>query len=453
MTRGAGLARALQRHPLLADCLLAAGLYGSEMLLWVLAPRELWPASWPLALVWSLLGAVPVALRRRWFWAAVVLLSVHSAVPYLGFRELVSQGLALVVLTYTAAARWRTSLAALATAVIWVPALVGMLFTAQPRDTALDLAPRYYLTFNVMIALVCFLFGRAVHNHRAYAEALRVRARVAEQNQQWIAEQAVADERRRIARELHDVVAHHVSVMGVLATGARRVLRRDPAAADEALATIEETGRTTLREMRRLLSVLRTASEAEPAADLAPQPGLGAISPLIDQVREAGLPVSVSLTGEPGPLDPGVALTLYRIVQEALTNTLKHAGDATARVSLAFTARDLTLELSDTGRGPRPEGAAMGHGLLGMRERVAVHGGTLRTGPRPGGGFRVVATIPLEPPRTPLGPGANGSGSTAPTPPIPAQTGPAQTGPADTGLARGDGGEDGRTGAPAEVGP
>jgi len=321
----------------------------------------------------------------------VILLSLHSTIPYIGFASLADQGFALVVLTYTAAAHRRAKPAGLATLLIWGPALTAATLLMTPAAAPLDLAPPYLLVFNVMVALLCFLFGRAVYNHRAFTEALRVRAQAAEENQHWIAEQAVADERRRIARELHDVVAHHVSVMGVLATGARRVLRRDPDAADEALATIEETGRTTLREMRRLLTVLRT--EAEPAAELTPQPGLTGITQLVDQLREAGLPVTLTVTGDPGAIDPGIALTLYRIVQEALTNTLKHAGDAVAKVHLAFADGHLTLDISDTGRGPRPDNR-LGHGLLGMRERVALYGGTLRTGPRAGGGFRVSARIP-----------------------------------------------------------
>jgi signal transduction histidine kinase len=185
-----------------------------------------------------------------------------------------------------------------------------------------------------------------------------------------------------------------VSVMGVLATGARRVLRRDPDAADEALSTIEDTSRTTLREMRRLLDVLRT--EAEPAAEMAPQPGLAGIETLVEQVREAGLPVSLRVDGSPGSLAPGVALTIYRIVQEALTNALKHAGAATAQVRLSFGVYWLIVEIFDTGRGPAPGSDHVGHGLVGMRERVALYGGTLRTGPRPGGGFRVYAKIPME---------------------------------------------------------
>ncbi|HZN77847.1 MAG TPA: sensor histidine kinase [Micromonosporaceae bacterium] len=391
MTPGHRLWETLQRRPLLADTVLAVGLYGCEMLLWVLAPRQVWPQSWPVALVYSALGVVPIALRRRWFWPAVILLSLHSTIPYIGFASLADQGFALVVLTYTAAAHRRAKPAALATLLIWGPALTAATLLMTPAAAPLDIAPPYLLVFNVMVALLCFLFGRAVYNHRAFTEALRVRAQAAEENQHWIAEQAVADERRRIARELHDVVAHHVSVMGVLATGARRVLRRDPDAADEALATIEETGRTTLREMRRLLTVLRT--EAEPAAELTPQPGLTGITQLVDQLREAGLPVTLTVTGDPGAIDPGIALTLYRIVQEALTNTLKHAGDAVAKVHLAFADGHLTLDISDTGRGPRPDNR-LGHGLLGMRERVALYGGTLRTGPRAGGGFRVSARIP-----------------------------------------------------------
>jgi signal transduction histidine kinase len=254
--------------------------------------------------------------------------------------------------------------------------------------------------------LVCFFLGRAVYNRRAYAAALEDRAQTAELDRQAIVERAVADERRRIARELHDVVAHHVSVMGVLATGTRRALPRDPVAADEALATIEETGRVALREMRRLLFVLR--SDAEPAGELEPQPGLPGIEGLLEQVREAGLPVELIVRGDPGRLDPGIALAVYRITQEALTNALKHAGPASAEVRLSFDAGELTIEISDTGRGPRPGLAAgetlpgplpvsLGHGLLGMRERINLYGGTLHAGARSGGGFRVAARIPLEP--------------------------------------------------------
>ncbi|HET8682901.1 MAG TPA: sensor histidine kinase [Micromonosporaceae bacterium] len=391
---GSRLGEVLRRRPLLADTLLALAVYAVGTLLWLAGPRELWPQSSPAALAWSAAGMAAVVVRRRWLWPAAVLLSVHATVPYLAFEHLASDGLALLVLTYTAAARLPARRAVPATLLMWVPPLAAAVLSTGAAGARPDITPGYLVTFNALLVLVCFLAGRTVRNQRAYAAALRVRARTAEEHLRSRAGQAVAEERRRIARELHDVVAHHVSVMGVLATGARRVLRRDPDAADEALATIEETGRTTLRELRRLLSVLRT--EAEPAAELAPQPGLGAIAALVEQVREAGLPVTLRVRDDPGPLDPGVALTVYRIVQEALTNTLKHGGAATAEVRLGVTGGHLTLEVCDTGHGPRPGGQQAGHGLLGMRERVALYGGTLRTGPRPGGGFRVTATIPAD---------------------------------------------------------
>jgi signal transduction histidine kinase len=292
---------------------------------------------------------------------------------------------------------------------MWVPPMAAGL-SPLGRDAAatmpVEVPTAFLLVWNTMVMLVCFFLGRAVYNRRAYVSALEDRAANAEVDRQTIVERAVADERRRIARELHDVVAHHVSVMGVLATGTRRALPRDPRAADEALATIEETGRVALREMRRLLFVLR--SDAEPAGELEPQPGLPGIEGLLEQVREAGLPVELIVNGEPGRLDPGIALAVYRITQEALTNALKHAGPASAEVRLSFTPKELTIEISDTGRGPRPGLAAgevvpgplpvsLGHGLLGMRERINLYGGTLRAGARAGGGFRIAVRIPLEP--------------------------------------------------------
>jgi signal transduction histidine kinase len=284
--------------------------------------------------------------------------------------------------------------ALLATALMWAPGLGFAAALGDVNAPGLRLPPAYFLTFNAMVAAVCFLVGRTLATRRKYVAALEDRARTVDATHRALTSQAVAEERRRIARELHDVVAHHVSVMGVLATGSRRMLLRDPAAADEALATIEETGRTALREMRRLLSVLRT--DAEPAGELAPQPGLAGVESLVEQIGEAGLPTALTVEGVPGPLDPGVALTVYRIVQEALTNALKHAGTATAEVRLGFGTQELIVEICDTGRGPQLGALAVGHGLLGMRERVALYGGVLRTGPRPGGGFRVYAKIPLE---------------------------------------------------------
>jgi signal transduction histidine kinase len=347
---------------------------------------------------------VPIALRRWSPRLAVALTLVTLAAPLLVGQAPLTHPAAFLIVTYTIAATFAAKPAVLAWLVLWLPVLVANILTggqsidAQSSDVqdSGGLPPAFLVVYNLLTSLVAFFVGRTMHARRTSTRALEDRARAAEANQRALAEQAVADERRRIARELHDMVAHHVSVMGVLATGARRVLHRRPEAADEALATIEDTSRTTLREMRRLLDVLRT--DAEPAAELAPQPDLAGIEALVEQVREAGLPAALRVDGEPGPLEPGIALTVFRIVQEALTNVLKHAGQATAEVRLRFGVYWLTVEVDDTGRGPRPDGNTVGHGLVGMRERVALYGGTLRTGPRPGGGYRVYAKIPVERP-------------------------------------------------------
>ncbi|MFC0527811.1 sensor histidine kinase [Phytohabitans kaempferiae] len=381
--------RALGADTLLTVCVIAA-----ELLLTAFGPPDMRATGWPAMVGLSLLGGLALVLRRvATFTAAVVALG-SLFLSVVTVHQPLTAAIAIFLVTYTVAARLPLRRAATTAVVLWLPVLV--LNLATPSDYRLDGMSAAYLMFiNGLMALVTFLIGRTVHSRRTSTLALEERAIAAEANQRALAEQAVGDERRRIARELHDMVAHHVSVMGVLATGARRVLNRDAEAADEALATIEDTSRTTLREMRRLLDVLRT--DAEPAAEMSPQPGLAGIEALVEQVREAGLPVTLRVDGTPGPLDSGVALAIYRIVQEALTNTLKHAGNATAHVRLSFGVYWLIVEVFDTGRGPAPgSDQSVGHGLVGMRERVALYGGTLRTGPRPGGGFRVYAKIPME---------------------------------------------------------
>jgi signal transduction histidine kinase len=381
------------RRSLRADALLAAAAVAIELVLIATGPADMRERGWAVAVASSVACAVPIALRRVAPWAAVVLTTVALVIGAVVTVQPVTVVVAIVVLTYSTAAHFPLRRAVLALAAMWLPVLVVNALTPDASKPE-DMSTGYIMFLNGLLGMVCFFIGRTVHARRSSTQALEERARAAEENQRALAEQAVAEERRRIARELHDMVAHHVSVMGVLATGARRVLRRDPDASDEALSTIEDTSRTTLREMRRLLDVLRT--EAEPAAEMAPQPGLAGIETLVEQVREAGLPVSLRVDGSPGSLAPGVALTIYRIVQEALTNALKHAGAATAQVRLSFGVYWLIVEIFDTGRGPAPGSDHVGHGLVGMRERVALYGGTLRTGPRPGGGFRVYAKIPME---------------------------------------------------------
>jgi signal transduction histidine kinase len=211
---------------------------------------------------------------------------------------------------------------------------------------------------------------------------------------------AVGEERARIARELHDVVAHSVGAMVVQAQGARRMLDRDPERAREALETIERTGRAALDDMRRSLGVLRRQGSDAP---LAPQPGMDGLEALVEQARETGLGVELVIEGEPAPLPAGADLSAYRIVQEALTNTLKHAGPVRTRVAVRYADGRVELEISDEGAPGRAvngggKGDGAGQGLVGMRERVALYGGELHAGRRPEGGFVVRASLPVPEP-------------------------------------------------------
>jgi signal transduction histidine kinase len=225
--------------------------------------------------------------------------------------------------------------------------------------------------------------GRAVRQRRMNERELQLEiARAAA---------AIVEERARIARELHDVVAHSISVMVIQARGGRRVFESEPADAREAFAVIESTGQQALDEMRRLVGMLRSGEDTLP---LAPQPSLKELGTLVEQVRAAGLPVQLAVEGEPRDLPPGVDLSAFRIVQEALTNALTHAGPAHARVVLRYRADELELEISDDGPGTGDD-AGSGYGLVGMRERVSVYGGELQAGRQPGGGYALRVRLPL----------------------------------------------------------
>ncbi|MGC0415936.1 sensor histidine kinase [Embleya sp. AB8] len=215
-------------------------------------------------------------------------------------------------------------------------------------------------------------------------------------NRQLLADRAVTEERRRIARELHDIVAHHITTMYLMSGGARATLEREPETAREALITLEASGRAALREMRQLLGVLRSTDGPEEAPSQ-PQPGVEEIDRLVAESRAAGLPVEYEEFGEQQPLPPATGLTLYRIVQEALTNTRKHAGNPRTRVQVRHLPDRIVVEVVDDGTGNAATTGIVGsgYGLMGMRERIALHGGTLETGRRPEGGFRVLANVPL----------------------------------------------------------
>jgi signal transduction histidine kinase len=248
-----------------------------------------------------------------------------------------------------------------------------------------------------LMAAAPLYLGREVHQRRRRFEELTLRAERAEREREEQARQAVAEERARIARELHDVVAHQMAVMTVQAEGARRLARDADPRIRDALDTIRSAGHEALTEMRRMVGLLRTVDEPERPLD--PQPGLDRLDELVEQMREAGLDVDVAIDGDLRELPPGVALNAYRIVQESLTNTLKHGGrGASATISITYTDEGIRISVTDDGLGAataleRP--AESGHGLIGMRERVALLDGEFDAGPRPGGGYAVTARIPV----------------------------------------------------------
>jgi signal transduction histidine kinase len=248
-----------------------------------------------------------------------------------------------------------------------------------------------YVSVPTIMAIV-WLAGFALSRKLEEVDAVRQKALRLERDREEGAREAVAEERARLARELHDVVGHSVSVMTVQASAVRRLLLPEQEKEREALEVVEQTGRQALAEMRRLVGVLRRPEEA-PA--LAPQPSLEHLDKLVAQVRESGLPVELQVEGDVVRLPAGVDLTAYRLVQEGLTNALKHARADQAQVFVRYGDGQIELEVTDDGTGGG-DGSGGGHGLVGMRERVAVYGGQLEAAPRPEGGFRLTARLPLE---------------------------------------------------------
>lgn len=248
------------------------------------------------------------------------------------------------------------------------------------------------LAFNLLLVVCAWALGRVARRTRRDARALSRRAEDLERAREREAREAVELERGRIARELHDVIAHSVSLMGVQAAAAEQVLTLDPERAREPLRAIQGTAREAVDELRRLLGVLR---ETQGDGGLSPQPGLAALDALAAQMRAAGLPVELRIEGAGAAgLSPGIELSAYRIVQEALTNTLKHAGGAPATVVVRHLPEELEVEITDRGGGDAGGNGKVGHGLIGMRERVALYGGAVSTGKAADGGYRVRASLP-----------------------------------------------------------
>jgi signal transduction histidine kinase len=328
-----------------------------------------------------------VAFRRRWPLAVATLVLVLFAVMLLvaGSVTAVAIAIAWMCAIYGLAV-WTDTRAFL----IGCAVLLGTSVLAQlrPEGTASDA-----VTFTVVPGVAMLIARRAVRDRELRAEALAARAELLEREQELRAHEAVAEERARIARELHDLVAHNVSVMVVQAGAERHALSDDQASTRAVLGSIEQAGRQALAEARRLLGMLRRNGDS---GELEPQPSVDEIGLLIEQVERAGLPVELEVTGERAALPAGLDLCVYRIVQESLTNALKHAEAAHAQVLLRYAPQRLDVEIRDDGRGlSQPNGDGAGHGLIGMRERVALYGGALTTGPRDGGGFEVRARLPL----------------------------------------------------------
>lgn len=385
------------------------------------------------ALVW-----LPLAWRRRNPVASAVAVYAAGLLHLvLGQPTLMPADLAVLIALYSVTvhgprwAHWTAIGSALAGSLVLgtTLAVLGMSGYAQPAETAVTAIVLW--VFCSVCALATWAFGLLRRSRRVTIAALRDRAERLEVERDQQAQIATAAERTRIAREMHDIVAHSLSVVVAQADGGRYAAAADPEAATRALGTIAETGRAALADMRRLLGVLRepeaaTAPGLLPAGAVpggtgtaptravagagatpyTPQPAEHDLEQLVEQVRGAGARASLVRMGTPRRLPPGIGLTVYRICQEALTNVLKHAGpDPTVTVLVQWRPAALVLEITDDGRGAAADSDGGGHGLLGMRERATMVGGTLSAGPRPGGGFRVRVELPL-PPGAPTRPAA-----------------------------------------------
>ncbi|WP_295781842.1 sensor histidine kinase [uncultured Microbacterium sp.] len=381
-----------------------SGLYGDEQ------------GSLAIAVVYVAVLAIPIAVRRRWpsVTAVVVSTAYFFAVTF-RIPELYAGNIAMFIALYTVGA-WEPSRRR--ATIVRVAIIVGMfawLFVVMFQDATQPVDPSVEGAFSragafspfvayqlLMIGVNALFFGGAYYfgdrSHQQMREraALEERTAELESEREVTAAQAVALDRVRIARELHDVVAHHVSLMGVQAGVARSLLSRDPDAARDTLASIEGSARESLHELRQLLETLRSP-DADASPDTAPTThGLTSIRALVDEADAAGLPTTFTVVGEPGSDPPAlVQVNLYRIAQEALTNARRHAGPgATADVRLRFTAEAVELEVSNTGRSGS---STPGLGQRGMRERAAVSGGTIEIGPRSRGGWLVRVRVPLTP--------------------------------------------------------
>jgi signal transduction histidine kinase len=367
--------RAWLAAPSLADVGLALAL---SVALVVEAGYHPWRTFNPVAFLITL----PLAWRRH-YPLSVFCLVVISAMVAIGPSEL-SGFIAIIIAAYSVGAYCRRRLLALS--VLLAAATTTVLIFGGALPPIPDAAGPFVLLIPV------WLVGDALRTWKLRAAAFEDKATRLEREQEQAREAAVAEERARIARELHDVVAHSVSVMVVQAGAARHIATTAPEQAADALRAVEVTGREAMAELRRLLGVLSAEGDGP---SLAPQPGLEQLTSLVRRVGEAGLPIALHVEGRPCPLPPGIDLAAYRIIQEALTNALKYSGLARTEVVLDYREAELKVEILDDGAVYTTDNGASGRGLIGMRERVALYGGTLEAGPRLEHGYAVRAWLPL----------------------------------------------------------
>jgi signal transduction histidine kinase len=384
----------LSRHPRLVDSALA-------LVLALIGIGSAFGTTHRLLTIpFTLLLIVPVVFRRQIPVAAFALAVTAGALQVLTNVGPSGSDLAIVVLLYTLAAYRPRRISVAGLAVCLLGSVVAIARWAPP----VQVSPLQWIFVGSITfagpALIAWVLGDSMRYRRAYLLALEDRAARLEAERDAQAQVAAAAERARIARELHDVIAHNVSVMVVQADGAGYALQAEPERARLALAAISRTGRQALSEMRRLLGVLRAEDER---AELAPLPGLDQLRELLEQARAAGMSVSLTMEGSPRPLDEGAELAAYRAVQESLTNTRKHGGLAVAAaVTLRYEEDGLLVQVTDDGRSAAPAaGEVAGHGLTGMRERIAMYGGTVQAGPLAGGGYQVSARLPFAGPAPP----------------------------------------------------
>lgn len=374
-----------QQHPRVVDLVVVLAIFAYNLPIQIgSVPDHLWPGT---GIVLSAGLSAPYLLRRRYPLGVFACIQTVAIIQVALGVELLVADVMLLLAVYNLAVRARWYVSAISAAVLIAWLLIAVVPTMARDHLSIG-------DVGVLVAVIAWAWtwGRLVQTRRRYIDSLRERAVQLEREKETESAIAASTERTRIAREIHDIVSHSLSVVIIMSDGAATKIDTEPVQAKGAMLAVRDTGRTAMADMRRMLGVLR---DGEPGSH-APQPGIAQLDRLIEGSVAAGLPVAFSVEGKPGTIPASVDLAVYRIVQEALTNVRRHAGPV-SRVDVRVRHREDAIEVSitDDGKGPvANDEERTGHGIIGMQERVTAHGGTLRTGARPGCGFEVVAIVP-----------------------------------------------------------